>query len=115
MINTSRLVYALAAVTIALLPVLITSQLAKSLFDASLGIFSPGYHNDEVHYWNEINSFAAVGFRAGYCVMNERPARAAFSPFGPHGPGFAIANGSLARLVGWRAHSAPRFNLGLTA
>ncbi len=68
---------------------------------------------DEVHYWNEINSFAHVGLRSGYFVADERPARASWTPFGPHGPGFPVAYGSLARLVGWQEASGPVFNAAL--
>jgi hypothetical protein len=67
--------------------------------------------NDEAHYWNEVDSFARVGFRGGYFVVNERPAAAGWTRFGPHGPAFPVLYGSLARVLGWREASGPLFNV----
>jgi hypothetical protein len=65
---------------------------------------------DEVHYWNEINSFRAAGFRCGYHTIEEYPAPALFSHFGPHGPVFPLVLGSIARVTGWGLAGVPVFN-----
>jgi hypothetical protein len=71
--------------------------------------------SDELHYWNEVACFQRAGFRGGYCVVDERTAPAAWSHFGPHGPGFPVVYGGLARVFGWRPASAPLFHTVLLA
>jgi hypothetical protein len=67
--------------------------------------------NDEIHYWNEIDCFAAAGFNGGYFVPDEHAAPARRLHFGPHGPGFPVVYGSLAKLLGWYPASGPVFHL----
>ncbi len=71
------------------------------------------FWNDEVHYWNEIAAFRVAGFGGGYCVPNARPAAAAWTPFGCHGPGFPVAYGLPARVFGWHPGSGPLFNVAV--
>src|SRR5258706_2388391 len=52
------------------------------------------FRSDEVHYWNEIASFARAGFASGYFVPDEHAAPCGLFHFGPHGPGFPVVYGS---------------------
>jgi hypothetical protein len=72
------------------------------------------YYNDEIHYWNEVSCFTAVGFNGGYFVPNEHPAPCTLTRFGPHGPVFPVLYGCLARVLGgWHLWSGPVFNIVL--
>jgi hypothetical protein len=92
----------------------VVSILLATRFNATLADCAPNradpLFNDEVHYWNEVAAFAGAGFGGGYFVINEHPAPATWTHFGPHGPGFPVLYGSLARLFGWRDGSGPQFN-----
>ncbi len=88
---------------------LVTVREKASLFDCI------PFANDEVQYWNEIAAFERAGFSGGYCATNEQTAVASFTRFGPHGPGYPVVYGTLARMFGWRPYSGPLFNLGLLA
>ena len=66
---------------------------------------------DETIYWNEAAIFMHAGFEGGYVTVNERPAAAAYSRFGPHGPAYAILYGSVGWLAGWRPYSPYLINL----
>ncbi len=90
-------------------PVAVASAALAAAWGASFLDCAPVW-NDEVHYWNEIACFARAGFHGGYCVPDERPAPAGWARFGPHGPGFPVAYGAPAALVGWQPASAPFFN-----
>jgi hypothetical protein len=93
---------------------LLTPSAVVSLFlalhSASLLNCCPVF-NDEVHYWNEIACFATAGFHGGYFVPDEHPAPASLFHFGPHGPGFPVVYGSLAKIFGWHPASGPFFHL----
>ncbi|MCL5428564.1 MAG: hypothetical protein M1347_02015 [Chloroflexi bacterium] len=58
--------------------------------------------SDEIIYWREIKTFSEYGFGGGQYSTDERPALFSASPFGSHGPAFAMLFGSLGRMVGWR-------------
>jgi hypothetical protein len=105
-----RLVRLALAAAFLLTPAAVVSLALKAQLDATLAECVPT-ENDGVHYWNEIACFARAGFRGGYFVVNERPAAAGWSHFGPHGPGFPVAYGSLALAAGWGPASGPVFNL----
>ena len=92
-------------VLVAALPAAIVLTLAAVLFGAGPRQFLPVW-SDEVVYWNEAAVFAHAGFDGGYTIIQEEPARAAFSRFGPHGPLFPAAQGSIAAAFGWRPYSA---------
>jgi hypothetical protein len=97
-----------AALVIALLPVAVTAGVCGYLFEASPRWAIP-YVNDEVAYWNQIATFRAAGFDGGYATVDEQPSRVAFSHFGPHGPGFPVLYGGIAKAVGWDYASGPLF------
>jgi hypothetical protein len=92
-----------------LLPVIIVSALLLPM-GATIKDCAPIY-DDEIHHWNEVAVFRHCGFRGGYTTVDEKPAMAGWCHFGPHGPGFSIIYGSLARLFGWRPWSGPAFNV----
>jgi hypothetical protein len=94
----------------ALAPSLLTLIIAAAVWRATPREFVPLW-NDEVVYWSEAAAFKVGGFDAGYFTVGEQPAAAAFTHFGPHGPAFAVAYGSLARLVGWQPYSPYIINL----
>jgi hypothetical protein len=77
--------------------------------------FSPSefhpYYSDELHYWNEENTFSNVGFTGGYSIINEVPAKIYKSTFGPHGPGFPVAMSLYASVMGWSSLSPLIFNM----
>ncbi|MBA3537376.1 MAG: hypothetical protein H0T84_12340 [Tatlockia sp.] len=77
--------------------------------------FSPSefhpYYSDELHYWNEGNTFSNVGFTGGYSIINEVPARIYKSTFGPHGPGFPVAMYLFSSVMGWSLLSPLIFNI----
>jgi hypothetical protein len=81
-----------------------------TLTDARLDDFRP-FLNDEVYYWHQIATAAAVGTRGGYYTVEElTPAVGAFH-FGPHGPVYPLIVGAAARVAGWHRASAPLFNI----
>jgi hypothetical protein len=101
-----------AALILAILatPLVVVSATLAWKMHASLTGCLP-YDSDEVHYWNEINCFVRAGLSGGYCVDNDQPARATWTRFGPHGPGFPIVYGVPALVFGWHQWSGPVFNL----
>ena len=96
-----------AAAPAAVVLALIAARLAAAPAD-----FVPWW-NDEVVYWNEVASFAHRGFDTGYVTVNEQPAPAPFSRFGPHGPVFAVVYGLAAKITGWKIYSGFVINLVL--
>ena len=85
-------------------PSLLTLALVAGFWKAGPGDFTTLW-NDETVYWNEAAVFRRAGFNGGYITVNEKPAQASFSRFGPHGPAFAVLYGFLGRLTGWRSYS----------
>lgn len=83
-------------------------------YGATLLHFTP-FYNDEVDYWHETASFAAVGFRSGYYGVGggELTAPAGFTHFGAHGPLFPAITGILGRVFGWQLYSSVIFNLSV--
>jgi hypothetical protein len=100
--------HAVAVIAIAALPLLVASVMAKSLVGGSL-VDSVPYVSDEIAYWTQIAAFDETGFGGGYTTVDERPARAAFTHFGPEGPGFPVLYGLVAKVVGWGYASGPVF------
>jgi hypothetical protein len=87
-----KFLYGLLVVVLLVTPVAVTSILLATKLNATLldcrphdGVMG---RSDEMHYWHEINCFKHVGLDGGYFVVNERPARATWTHYGPHGPGF---------------------------
>jgi len=95
-----------AALLLALLPLAAAEGLARMRLGGSLARSLP-YVSDEVAYWSQVATFAAAGFDGGYATIDERPARAAFTHFGPNGPVFSMMYGAPARLTGWGYRTAP--------
>lgn len=91
-------------------PTLAVLALIRWKLGASLGEFEPAW-NDELGYWHEALSFASRGWDSGQYSFAEAPARAAFSPFGTHGPVLAVLWGMVGRLVGWKAVTPVLFNM----
>jgi hypothetical protein len=104
----------IAAVAAFLLAPVAVVSLALAPHRATLADCRPSW-NDDVNYWNEIACFERAGFSGGYCVVDERPAPATWTHFGPHGPAFAVLYGLPARFFGWHATSGPFFNVAVTA
>jgi hypothetical protein len=97
---------------IALLPVAVCAALIGHFFSSTFRDAIP-WENDEVAYWLQVAGFRHAGLDTGYFVVNERPAAAAFSRFGPHGPAFPALYGTIARVTGWRPYTAPQFGIVL--
>jgi hypothetical protein len=108
------LVFTALTATFLAAPAAVTSALLAWKLGASMNDCLP-VENDEVHYWNEIACFVHAGLASGYCVDNEQPARATWTRFGPHGPGFPLVYGLPACVVGWQPTSGPFFNTAIIA
>jgi hypothetical protein len=108
------LVFTVLTATFLAAPAAVTLALLAWKLGASLNDCLP-VDSDEVHYWNEIACFVHAGLASGYCVDNEQPARATWTRFGPHGPGFPLVYGLPACLVGWQPASGPFFNVAIVA
>lgn len=93
-----------------IMPALTAWLLPRLLFGASLLNYVPTL-TDEIDYWHEIATFSHVGFEGGYYTVEEKPAAAAFTRFGAHGPAFPMLYGVFGRLVGWQVYSGPIFNI----
>ena len=74
------------------------------MFAVPISSFRPVL-NDEVAYWHQALTFSRVGFHGGYYTTGELTNASGFTPFGHHGPGFAVVYGSLGALLGWYRHS----------
>jgi hypothetical protein len=111
-----KIVHGLLVLVFLLAPAAVTSLVLGRQLQATLLDCRPNYGvmglSDEMHYWEEIHSFQHFGFGGGYFVVNERTAPASWTHFGPHGPGFPVVYGTLARTCGWRLESGPLFNIG---
>ena len=89
---------------------LVVIALVRWLFGVPVSSFRP-VMNDEVAYWHQALTFTRVGFRGGYYTLGELTNPSGFTPFGPHGPGFAITYGLFGALLGWHRHSVVVLNL----
>jgi len=104
---SSRLVPTLLCV--ACVP-LIVIALVRWLFDMPLSAFRPVL-SDEVYYWHEALTFARAGLQGGYYTLEEVTNPSGFTPFGPHGAGFVMLYGLVARFFEWHRHSVLLLNL----
>ena len=95
-------------------PAAVVLALMAARLGAAPADFVPWW-NDEVVYWNEVASFAHRGFDTGYVTVNEQPAPATLSRFGPHGPVFAVVYGLAAKVTGWKIYSGFLINLVLVS
>ena len=104
----------LARVAAVLLCVAGPSALVLVLVSAFFGVPLSRYRpliNDEVAYWHQALTFSQVGFTGGYYTLDEVTNPSGFTPFGPHGPGFAVLYGTLGSIFGWYRHSVVVLNL----
>lgn len=58
-----------------------------------------GNYNDGIFYYRQMSTFKWVSMNGGYYTLNEQPAAAPYTHFYAHGPGFAVAYGTFAKLV----------------
>ena len=90
-------------------PVLVVT-LVHGFFGVPLSAYRPVI-NDEVAYWHQALTFTRAGFHGGYYTLGEVTNPSGLTPFGPHGPGFAVLYGTAGSLFGWYRHSAVILNL----
>lgn len=81
----------------AALPPLVSIAAVSFLLNSSLNSYWPVV-SDDVSLNHQIRTFASAGFSGGYYTIDEIPAFASFSHFGPHGPFYPALYGSLLRL-----------------
>jgi hypothetical protein len=102
----------LAYILTACVPLLATLMLVQGLMHTSISAFVPVY-SDEIDYWHETATFLKAGFGGGYYTINEIPATASFTPFGPHGPSVIVFFGLIGKIIGWNYDSPFILNLGI--
>jgi hypothetical protein len=90
-------------------PVLVVT-LVHVFFGVPLSAYRPVI-NDEVAYWHQALTFTRAGFNGGYYTLGEVTNPSGLTPFGPHGPGFAVLYGAAGSLFGWYRHSVVVLNL----
>ena len=90
-------------------PVLVVT-LVHHFFGVPLSAYRP-IINDEVAYWHQALTFTRAGFNGGYYTLGEVTNPSGLTPFGPHGPGFAVLYGTAGSLFGWYRHSVVILNL----
>jgi hypothetical protein len=84
--------------------------LIRTLFGVSITAYHPVI-NDEAAYWHQALTFSRVGFHGGYYTVDEVTNASGVTPFGPHGPGFAMLYGTFGAMFGWYRHSVVVLNL----
>jgi len=88
--------------------------LVLTLVHVFFGVPLSGYRpviNDEVAYWHQALTFSLAGFNGGYYTLGEVTNPSGITPFGPHGPGFAVLYGAAGSIFGWHRHTALILNL----
>jgi hypothetical protein len=90
-------------------PVLVLT-LVHVFFGVPLSAYRPVI-NDEVAYWHQALTFTRAGFNGGYYTLGEVTNPSGITPFGPHGPGFAVLYGTAGVIFGWHRHTAVILNL----
>lgn len=88
--------------------------LVRWSFGVPLSAFRPVL-SDEVYYWHEAATFARVGLNGGYYTLDEVTNASGFTPFGPHGAGFVMLYGLIAKVFNWYRHSVLALNLVVIA
>jgi hypothetical protein len=86
----------------------------RSFFGMPLSAFRP-LLSDEVYYWHEVSTFAHAGLNGGYYTLEEVTNPSGFTPFGPHGPGFVVLYGLIAKVFEWPRHGVLVVNLVVIA
>jgi hypothetical protein len=100
---------AVVLLCVAGVPVLVVT-LVHVFFGVPLSAYRP-IINDEVAYWHQALTFSRAGFNGGYYTLGEVTNPSGLTPFGPHGPGFAVLYGGVGSVFGWYRHSAVILNL----
>ena len=90
-------------------PILVLA-LVHVFFGVSLSAYRPVI-NDEVAYWHQALTFTRAGFHGGYYTLGEVTNPSGLTPFGPHGPGYAVLYGLAGSIFGWHRHTAVILNL----
>lgn len=90
-------------------PVLVLT-LVHLFFGVPLSSYRPVI-NDEVAYWHQALTFTHAGFNGGYYTLGEVTNPSGITPFGPHGPGFAVLYGAAGSVFGWYRHTVVILNL----
>ena len=90
-------------------PVLVLA-LVHHFFGVPLSAYRPVF-NDEVAYWHQALTFSRAGFNGGYYTLGEVTNPSGLTPFGPHGPGYAVLYGAAGSIFGWYRHTAVILNL----
>jgi hypothetical protein len=93
---------------------LVVIILVRWLFGMPLSAFRPVL-SDEVYYWHEALTFARAGLQGGYYTLEEVTNPSGFTPFGPHGAGFVMLYGTVAKFFEWHRHSVLLLNLVVIA
>ncbi len=100
-IFTPKLTRGLLILMVAIMPSLV-STLLITFQGYHLTDFMPRW-NDEVSYWNQIDTFKEVGLNGGYFTINELEPPAKFTHFYTYGPWYPALYGTIARVIGWNA------------
>jgi hypothetical protein len=100
---------AVALLCVAGVPILVLI-LVNTFFGVPLSRYRP-FSSDEVAYWHQTRTFSEVGFRGGYYTVDEITNPSGVTPFGPHGPGFAVLYGLFGAVLGWSRHLVVLANL----
>jgi len=96
---------------VAFIPSLLVIAILHFRYDTNIYEHVPIW-NDEVGYWHQAATFAAVGFQGGYYALDENPAPAAWTRFDVHGPWYPMIYGTIGRLLGeWELYTPVVINL----
>lgn len=89
---------------------LVVVGLVRGLFGTPLSAFRPVL-SDEIYYFHEAHTFGRASFTGGYYTLDERLNPSGITPFGPHGAGFVMLYGLVAKVFDWHRHSVLVLNL----
>ncbi|MCS6834431.1 MAG: hypothetical protein NZ750_00240 [Anaerolineae bacterium] len=107
----ARLLVVVLRIFVSCLPALLVVGILHFRYGTNIYEHVPVW-NDEVGYWHQAATFAAVGFRGGYYSYNENVARATWTRFDVHGPWYPMLYGTLGLLLGgWELHTPIIINL----
>lgn len=85
-------------------------MLVRTFYGVPITAYRP-IINDEVAYWHQALTFSTHAFHGGYYTLDEATNASGLTPFGPHGPGFAVLYGTFGSVFGWYRHSVVMLNL----
>lgn len=90
----------LLGIMVLALPTLIVYWQLSSHLHINLKAQATEFPSDQLTHFLQVRAFGRAGFDSGYFVIQQNTAPAAFSPYGPHGPVYALTYGIFARLLG---------------